>query len=137
MILNKFRQWMAGRYGSDHLNVCLLVVYLILSMVSIPFQKYLIGSVISMILSYALIILIFYRMFSKNVTKRYQENQKFLRVWNRLKGRWSVESRHLKERKDYHFYKCDQCGQKIRIPRGKGKICITCPKCKHEFIKNS
>ena len=128
---------MAGRYGSDHLNVCLLVIYLILSLVTIPFQKYLIGNVISMILSYALIILIFYRMFSKNVSKRYQENQKFLRVWNRLKGRWSVECRHLKERKDYHFYKCEQCGQKIRIPRGKGKICITCPKCKHEFIKNS
>ena len=137
MLLNKLRQFMAGRYGTDQLNICLLLVYLLVSLVMIPFQKYLIGNILSLVLRYGLLILIGYRMLSKDTAKRYRENQKFLVVWNRVKKIWDRELRIWKERKHFHIYKCEKCGQRIRIPRGKGRICITCPRCKYEFVRKS
>lgn len=137
MLLNKLRQWMAGRYGTDQLNLCLLLCYLALNLLSVPFRRFAAVSIILLILSYALVILIFYRMLSKNTSKRYQENQKFLNFRKPFQGKLKSRFRRTKERKNYHFYKCPGCGQTIRIPRGKGKICITCPKCRNEFVKKS
>lgn len=137
MLLNKLRQWMAGRYGTDQLNLCLLASYLLLSVLSLPFRRYAAVGLVLMLLSYALVILVFFRMFSRNTAKRYQENQKFLNFWNPLWGRLKGKGRRMKDHKEYHFYNCPGCGQKIRIPRGKGKICITCPKCRTEFVKKS
>lgn len=136
-MLNKFRQWMSGRYGTDQLNLFLLGVYLFLWLISMPFRRIIWISTILTLFSYVVVILLFYRMLSKDRAKRYRENERFLRICGRVRGKWNVKSRHLKERKAYHFYTCSQCGQKIRIPRGKGKICITCPKCRHEFVKKS
>lgn len=132
---------MAGRYGSDQLNVAILAVYIILNLITMllpgTIRRNPVLNLIMMILAYAMIIVIFYRMFSRNVTKRYQENQKFLHIFSRFRGKWQIRMKHLRERKDYHFYTCKSCGQKIRVPKGKGRICITCPKCRNEFIKNS
>ena len=137
MVLNKLRQWMTGRYGMDKLNQALLIGYLILVAFSLPFYRRIVFCRVTLSIGYLLLFLVLARMFSKNTAKRYQENQKFLSKWNILLGRIRIGIKHMKERKQYHFYTCSSCGQKIRIPKGKGKICITCPKCKHEFIKNS
>ena len=48
-----------------------------------------------------------------------------------------ILSRTTLKRKEYHYYRCPQCGQQLRVPRGRGKISITCPKCGHQFIKKS
>lgn len=84
----------------------------------------------------AAIVYTYFRIFSKNISKRYQENQKYLQATDKLKARFQKEKRMMSQRKDYHIYSCPGCGQKIRIPRGKGqKVEIECPKCHEKFIK--
>ena len=128
----KMQQFMVGRYGADELGRFISVSTLVCLLVSL-FTKW--G-----ILYWIGLFLIFYtyfRMFSKNVSKRYQENQKFLTLRYKAVAKWSIMKKHFLERKIYRFYKCPQCKQKVRVPKGRGKICITCPKCKQELHKRS
>ena len=66
----------------------------------------------------AAIVYTYFRIFSKNISKRYQENQKYLQMTDKLRARFQKEKRMMSQRKDYHIYSCPGCGQKIRIPRG-------------------
>lgn len=128
----KMQQFMVGRYGADELGRFISVSTLVCLLVSL-FTKW--G-----ILYWIGLFLIFYtyfRMFSKNVSKRYQENQKFLTLRYKAVAKWSIMKKHFLERKIYRFYKCPQCKQKVRVPKGRGKISITCPKCRTEFVKKS
>ena len=128
----KMQQFMVGRYGADELGRFISVSTLVCLLLSL-FTKW--G-----ILYWIGLFLIFYtyfRMFSKNVSKRYQENQKFLTLRYKAVAKWSIMKKHFLERKIYRFYKCPQCKQKVRVPKGRGKICITCPKCRTEFVKKS
>lgn len=128
----KMQQFMVGRYGADELGRFISVSTLVCLLVSL-FTKW--G-----ILYWIGLFLIFYtyfRMFSENVSKRYQENQKFLTLRYKAVAKWSIMKKHFLERKIYRFYKCPQCKQKVRVPKGRGKICITCPKCRTEFVKKS
>ena len=128
----KMQQFMVGRYGADELGRFISVSTLVCLLVSL-FTKW-------RILYWIGLFLIFYtyfRMFSKNVSKRYQENQKFLTLRYKAVAKWSIMKKHFLERKIYRFYKCPQCKQKVRVPKGRGKICITCPKCRTEFVKKS
>ena len=85
----------------------------------------------------AAIVYTYFRIFSKNISKRYQENQKYLQMTDKLRARFQKEKRMMSQRKDYHIYSCPGCGQKIRIPKGHGKIEIRCPKCNNKFIRRS
>ena len=76
-------------------------------------------------------------MFSRNISKRYAENQKFLQLRDRFLGNFSNFGSNMSQFKDYHIYKCPQCSQKIRIPRGKGHIMVKCPRRGFEFHKKS
>ena len=84
-----------------------------------------------------LLILVYVRMFSTNIQKRYAENMKYLEIKNRLLGKLKKTESQAQDLKTHHIYRCPGCGQKIRVPRGKGMIMITCPKCKKEFRKKS
>ena len=88
-------------------------------------------------LAIALMIYSTWRMFSKNISARYAENQKYLNYRYQMAVKWNRFKKHLAQRKNYRFYKCPQCKQKVRVPKGRGKICITCPKCRTEFVKKS
>ena len=70
-------------------------------------------------------------------SKRYAENQLYLKYTAGIRKKISAIRYGFSQRKHYHIYKCPSCGQKIRIPRGKGKIEIRCPKCNAHFIKKS
>ena len=85
----------------------------------------------------AILVYCYYRMFSRDYNRRYAENQKFLTWQNRVKYKVNNWKRNLTDRKTHHIYKCPNCRQKIRVPRGKGKIIVTCPKCRTEFQKKS
>lgn len=123
---------MAGRYGGDQLSIALIIANLLISILSRVFNSKVLG-----ILNFVISILILYRIFSKNITKRYEENMKFLNKWNPIKNKVSKKIKEIKGLKHYKYYKCPNCKQKLRVPRGKGKVSITCPKCKTEMIKKT
>ena len=123
---------MYGRYGVDALGKFIIGAALVICVLNL-----FIHSFIFSILIWALLIYSYYRMFSKNVQKRYNENVKFLNFKTRIVGKFKKEQSYMKQRKTHHIYKCPTCKQKIRIPKGKGRICITCPKCKTQFTKIS
>lgn len=128
----KFQRFMIGRYGVDAFGKFLLGAVVVLWVVNLFANS-------KFLYSWAILLMIYayYRMFSRNTSKRYQENVKYLQIKNKVVARFKSEKSQLKQRKTHHIYRCPTCKQKIRIPRGKGRICITCPKCKTEFTKVS
>ena len=127
---------MAGRYGNDKLNQFMMAVFLGCAVLNL-FVRNAYASTVLNSWECLLILLVYIRMFSRNISKRYAENQKYLALENRLRRFFGQKRYLMQQRKEYHIYKCPDCKQKIRIPRGKGKISIRCPKCGEEFIKNS
>ena len=128
----KLQRFMMGRNGTDDLNRFLMIVWIILWVIEL-FTK---NGILS-ILSFALLIYLYFRMFSRNLSKRYRENVAYLNMKNKITSKFRSKKSEMQQRKTPHIYKCPTCKQKIRIPRGKGRICITCPKCKTEFTKVS
>ena len=117
-------KFMAGRYGTDKLNMTILGVGVALSLVSM-FIRVPLANLILTVLSYVLLIWALIRSFSRNTYKRYQENRKFLQIFGRLKDR------------QHRYFDCPKCHQMVRVPRGKGKISITCPRCREKFVKKT
>ena len=95
------------------------------------------NNLILSLVSWACIIYTYFRMFSRNVYKRSSENQWYLNKTYKLRTAFYKQKNLMAQRKTHHIYKCPACRQKIRIPRGKGRIEIRCPKCSATFIKNS
>jgi hypothetical protein len=123
---------MMGRYGNDQLNQFIYVV----AVISIVLEL-ITHLTIFYILSLVLIILGYVRTFSRNINRRYDENMKFLEKKDSILNHFRRQKYYAAQRKDFHIYTCPTCRQKIRIPRGKGKISVTCPKCRSSFIKRS
>ena len=123
-ISSGFRRFMEGRYGTDRLNMAILCSGLFASLLSSLLRKSPLGLVF-WALSYGLMIWAIFRSLSRNTYRRYQENRKFLRMFDRLKDRSN------------RYYDCPKCHQTVRVPRGKGKIAITCPRCKEKFIRKT
>ena len=123
---------MQGRYGVDSLSRFLSVVLLVIIILGMFIRIPLSGTITLVIL-----VILYWRMFSRNIPKRYEENQKFLQIRDKLLGRFSDFGSNMSQMKDYHIYKCPRCNQKIRIPRGKGHIMVRCPRCGYEFHKKS
>lgn len=122
---------MMGRYGNDKFNHFLMVVAMVCLVISFfgPDAFY----------SLALLVMIYayYRMFSRQIYKRAGENQRYLQLEMKVKGMFQKKKREFSQLKDYHIYKCPNCKQKLRVPRGRGKIAIRCRKCGTEFVKKS
>ena len=125
---SRFKQWlyklMAGRYGTDKLNNTILWTGVILCLVSIfvPVQWV---NLLLTTLSYVCVGVALFRCFSRNTYKRYKENRRFLFLMERLRDR------------EHRYFKCPKCRQSVRVPRGKGKIAITCPRCREKFVKKA
>ena len=118
------RNFMAGRYGPDKLNSCLLWTAVILMVIGM-FIPSAVAKLVLMAVYYALWGWSIFRMLSRNTYKRYQENRKFLQFVDRIKDR------------QHRYFDCPKCRQSVRVPRHKGKIAITCPKCKEKFIRKT
>lgn len=127
-----FMEFMNGRYGADQLSRFLLGVVIACLVVNI-FTRW----QILYLLSLVILGVCYFRMFSRNYVKRSEENRRYLEAAQGIRGWFSKRKYRIEQSRDFHIYKCPSCGQKIRIPRGKGKICITCPKCGNEFEKKS
>lgn len=131
----KFIRFMQGRYGVDQLSKFILISGLVVVVVSALFNNML--SLIFYILGWALVIYCYFRVFSRNIPKRYAENQVFLTKTYKIRAYFQRQKNIWQQRKTHHIYTCPSCKQKIRIPKGKGRIEVRCPKCKTTFIKNS
>ena len=119
-----FRRFMMGRYGTDKLNMAILLAGILVCIVNM-FLNIPLVNLILMLLSYFLMGWAIFRCLSRNTYKRYQENRKWLMFLQRLKD------------KQHRYYDCPRCRQQVRVPKGKGKISITCPKCKEKFVKKT
>lgn len=135
--MNWFRRFMYGRYGSDQLSTFLFVLYIVLLVFQMIFRGTAVGSVL-MLVSYAVVLIYFFRTFSRNIYRRQMENQKFMQAWNPVKNYFKFWKMRFDERNGVKkLFRCPKCHQTIRVPKGKGKIAITCPKCRFEFIKRT
>ena len=118
------RRFMEGRYGTDRLNMVILCTGLAASILS-SLLKVSGLNVIFWLLSYGLMFWAIWRSLSRNTYKRYQENRKFMQIVDRIKDR------------QHRYFDCPKSHQTVRVPRGKGKISITCPRCREKFVKKT
>ena len=130
-MMDFLRRFMYGRYGNDSLNKFLVTIAFILL---IPYwiTKWSIFSA----LIFALLVTTYYRMLSKQTYKRAAENSRFLTWWAPIQRKTLGKTMQMQD-KQHRYYKCPTCHKTLRVPRGKGKISITCPHCKRKFIKKT
>ena len=131
--MRRFGQWlrttmqrfMAGRYGSDKLNLLLIGVGFVACIVAMFFKNNIYVRLSLTAVSYIFLFWAIFRSLSRKTYKRYQENRKFLMLIQRVKDR------------EHRYFDCPRCKQQVRVPRKKGKIAITCPKCREKFIRKT
>ena len=117
-------RFMMGRYGTDKLNMAILGMGIVFCLPGI-FIKNPALDLLFTFLSYGFMCWAIFRSLSRNTYKRYQENRKYLRFLEKIKDR------------EHRYFDCPRCRQPVRVPKGKGKIMITCPKCKEKFIRKT
>ena len=133
---DKFIKFMYGRYGVDEYGKSMLTCALILSILSIIFNLFFsLGSFICSTLSFLLLFRIIFRALSKNINKRVLENHKFLGRTEKIREKIKFLRTRFRDRKQYKYIKCPHCKNYNRLPKGKGKIKITCRVCKKQMEK--
>lgn len=145
--LRRFSLWinrvMAGRYGADQLTFALLITYGVLILIARFISFYFLSLAALLILVWC-----FYRMLSRNLSARWRENERFLKFWrsvagwfrhlrNRVAGAGGNALQRVRDRKTHRYFRCPKCKNTLRVPKGKGKIAITCPVCGTDFIKKT
>lgn len=128
---DKLNRMMYGRYGNDQLNKAILILTIICLVISMftRIQAFYMIALAGLLLAY-------YRMLSRNISKRGMENTRYLKATAGLRGKIQ-KMKNRSADKTHCYFQCPSCHQTVRVPRGKGKISITCPKCRHEFIKRT
>lgn len=127
----KLQRFMWGRYGSDRFNQFLLFCALVCLVISFA------GGSLFYILGTIVVVYAYFRMFSRNVSRRSMENQRYLKTEMKVRSFFAGKKKEWAQRKEFRIYRCPKCRQKLRVPRGKGRIAIRCRKCGNEFIKKS
>ena len=155
--MNWFRRMMTGRYGQmDQLNIFLFIVFLAVAVIRVILNiisRILFGGLAIVTLGYQIMYIIYMallaveiavvaitllRMFSKNIAKRQQENQKFIEWKSHFRDKNSFRNKRKQARKEgKELFKCPTCKKQIRVPLGRGRIEITCPNCNEKFIRNT
>lgn len=126
------QNFMRGRYGVDQLSNALLILYLIVAIVSAVIK-----SSILAILGLLILIYCWFRIFSRKTYKRSAENTRYLQMIYPLRTRVQKWKNRRKNKKIYRYFRCPNCKQELRVPKGKGAITITCPKCRAKFDKKT
>jgi hypothetical protein len=127
--MNWLKNFMIGRYGNDQLSMGLIILTILLlfiaSLINLSFISF---------IAYIPLIASVYRSFSKDIEKRKLENYKFMVFISPFYSWFRKTSLSLKDSRTFKYYNCPNCNSTLRLPKGKGKINISCPKCKTEFI---
>jgi len=130
-----FYRFMNGRYGRDEFGIFLIIFSFLLLLPGLFAVTF-----VTLLLYYASIICIFfclYRMLSKNIYKRRRENNTYIKIKNEIIGWFRQKIYRIKNIRTQRFFRCPGCNVTIRVPRGKGRIEIRCPRCGKTFIKKS
>lgn len=129
---SKMQSFMYGRYGYDELSQFLSKTALLCVIVGLfAYPGFFCG------IAMALYLVTMFRMYSKNIVKRQRERDAYLRRTQPLRDWQALQKRKFNDRKTHRFYRCSQCKTSLRVPKGKGKIKIHCPKCGAEIIKKT
>ncbi|WP_297424163.1 hypothetical protein [Clostridium sp.] len=128
--MNWLKKFMYGRYGGDNLSRALVIVFLVLVLITNFLPRFLSGLIF---VAYIPVVLCVYRIFSRNIYKRQQENYKYLRMRNSIISWINRKLSRTKDLKTHKYFTCPNCKQKLRVPRNQGKISVTCPRCKNSF----
>ena len=129
--MQKLKDFMQDRYGSDQLSLALVILGCIitaaLSFFRVPYYR---------LLGLLPMALALFRVLSKQREKRYAENVRFLQIWNPLREKTLAWWNRVRDR-EHRYYNCPTCKKRLRVPRGRGKIEITCPHCGSKFKRNT
>lgn len=131
--MNWFQKFMYNKYGMDELNLALLWLGVIMAALSLFVNN----AVIRLLMAYLPLGFCIFRMMSKNYSVRRRENDKYLSVIYPIKRKIRKLKNRFKNSKHYKYFKCPNCKQELRVPKGKGNIEITCPRCKVHFDAKS
>ena len=128
----KLYQFLQGRNGIDELGIFLIGTSLILLVISMLLDGFLLS-----LIAYGLLIYSYFRVLSKNIGARQAENNRYLAEREHLRFKLQSKKVQFGLRKTYKYLKCQKCGKKMRVPRGKGRIEVTCPHCGDKFVTKS
>ena len=123
---------MTGRYGTDNYNRFIFGMAVAIFVLSI-----FVGRGLLYYVGIGLLIYGYFRMLSRNIPARYKENERFLKRTEKVRRLIRINRTKIGQRGEYAFFKCPVCSQTVRVPKGRGHILITCPKCRHEFEKTT
>ena len=129
-----FQRFMSGRYGVDQFSQFLSTAALILVILGLFLPGPL--KVLDLI-GWVALIYSYFRIFSRNIARRSEENRWFLTRRAAVQSRFGSAKTRFDQRKVYRYFRCPHCRQQLRVPRGRGRLSITCPKCGTTFIKKS
>lgn len=135
-ISSALARFMYGRNGPDQLNLALLAGYTVLLLLQVFLNRFSAARMVLDILTLLLAAVILYRIFSRNLDKRRAENARFLNWWYPVKNRLSILRQRSRD-KEHRYFVCKNCKTVCRVPAGKGKVEITCPKCGGKIIGKS
>jgi predicted RNA-binding Zn-ribbon protein involved in translation (DUF1610 family) len=124
-------RFMYGRNGVDQLGLFTLAAYLVIWLVQLVT-----GWTVLAVVEYLLLFLTLFRMVSRNLARRREENTRFLQVVRPLQRRWTTLRSRMQD-KEHRYFKCPNCGQQMRVPRGKGRITVHCRNCGASFEEKS
>ncbi|KJS82228.1 MAG: Zn-finger containing protein [Peptococcaceae bacterium BICA1-8] len=130
--MNWLKKFMMERYGVDQLSMALVIVSVLLALIAQFTSRPLIAFI-----SYIPLGICIYRMLSKNIAKRSMENYKFFMLISPLYSWFKKTQSRIKTLKTHRYFRCPNCKVTLRLPKGKGEIIITCPKCKNKFEKET
>lgn len=129
---SKMQSYMYGRYGVDELSLFLSRMALVCIIAGLfVYPGFFCG------LAMALYLVTMLRTYSKNIAKRQREREAYLRMANPVRSWFGLQRRKFAERKTHRYFKCSQCKKTLRVPKGKGKIKIRCPKCGAEIVRKT
>ena len=131
MIRNALQRFMYGRYGNDQLNLFLIGAYLTLFLLAAITNAGLFS-----LLGEILLFLALFRMLSRNLAKRSEENRAFMKKATPVL-QWLRLRKNILKDKEHRYFRCPNCSQQLRVPRGKGKITVTCRSCGASFQEKS
>lgn len=131
MIRQHLTRFMTGRYGMDQLNIFLIVTYLVLYLVFLVTRLWILDFLVLVLLFVAL-----FRMLSRDIYRRQAENTRFLQMVRPTVRKLHTFRTRMKDR-EHRYFKCPNCGQQMRVPRGKGRITVHCRTCGATFEEKS